>query len=395
MIFKKGGKYHVVWHGITEACSGYGESNNLMVKTLLASTKVVPHSIYEGENLSVGITNSPAMFGMLEQLPTPYTVMMTMFETDKWPQDWVNACNCANQVWVPSSWCKESLLASGCESPVSVVPIGIDDTIYKPAPEPKAESSTFTIGYAGAWSLRKGSDLLVKAFLEEFGNSDDVRLLVQSSSILSSTIPTDSRITVFAERRTTDEMADFYRSLDLFVMPTRGEGLGLTPLEAMACGVCSAVTDWGGSTDYLGDHSLRIAIDGLESCGGYHGSAGKWAKPSIASIRYCMRWAYEHREDVRRMGEESAEYVRKNWSIQSTAKQIEKLVSKIDPKERVQIESKEVVVWHGDPMKVIVPGVGGFTRAIPRGDLTPAQLDRINFEDGRFRLEKRYSRKKT
>ncbi|QXT41340.1 glycosyltransferase family 4 protein [Gymnodinialimonas ceratoperidinii] len=39
------------------------------------------------------------------------------------------------------------------------------------------------------------------------------------------------------------EMADWYRVLDLFVAPQRWEGFGLTPLEAMACGVpCIATT---------------------------------------------------------------------------------------------------------------------------------------------------------
>lgn len=38
-------------------------------------------------------------------------------------------------------------------------------------------------------------------------------------------------------------MADWYRVLDLFVAPQRWEGFGLTPLEAMACGVpCVATT---------------------------------------------------------------------------------------------------------------------------------------------------------
>ena len=34
-----------------------------------------------------------------------------------------------------------------------------------------------------------------------------------------------------------EQMADWYRVLDLYVAPQRWEGFGLTPIEAMACGV--------------------------------------------------------------------------------------------------------------------------------------------------------------
>lgn len=41
------------------------------------------------------------------------------------------------------------------------------------------------------------------------------------------------------------EMADWYRALDLYVAPQRWEGFGLTPIEAMACGVPVVATRVG------------------------------------------------------------------------------------------------------------------------------------------------------
>ena len=40
-------------------------------------------------------------------------------------------------------------------------------------------------------------------------------------------------------------MPDWYRVLDLFVAPQRWEGFGLTPLEAMACGIPVVATRTG------------------------------------------------------------------------------------------------------------------------------------------------------
>ncbi|MDJ0614966.1 MAG: glycosyltransferase family 4 protein [Rhizobiaceae bacterium] len=50
---------------------------------------------------------------------------------------------------------------------------------------------------------------------------------------------------IFAGEVPVDEIADYYRVLDLFIAPQRWEGFGLTPLEAMACGVPVVATTVG------------------------------------------------------------------------------------------------------------------------------------------------------
>ena len=48
-----------------------------------------------------------------------------------------------------------------------------------------------------------------------------------------------------------DRVAEYYQALDLFVAPQRWEGFGLTPLEAMACGVPVVATDVGAFSEML------------------------------------------------------------------------------------------------------------------------------------------------
>ena len=49
------------------------------------------------------------------------------------------------------------------------------------------------------------------------------------------------------------EVAKFYQALDLYVAPQRWEGFGLTPLEAMACGVGVVATDVGAFDELIDD----------------------------------------------------------------------------------------------------------------------------------------------
>lgn len=48
-----------------------------------------------------------------------------------------------------------------------------------------------------------------------------------------------------------DNMPNFYRSLDTFVLPSREEGYPLSALEAQACSIKTAVTDVGGARETL------------------------------------------------------------------------------------------------------------------------------------------------
>lgn len=55
-------------------------------------------------------------------------------------------------------------------------------------------------------------------------------------------------------------IADWYRTLDLFIAPQRWEGFGLTPLEAMATGVPVIATDVGAFSELIRTHTPATGV---------------------------------------------------------------------------------------------------------------------------------------
>ena len=62
-----------------------------------------------------------------------------------------------------------------------------------------------------------------------------------------------SRRYVISQHMSAEQYSGLYRSADVYVMPTRGEGWGMPVAEAMAMGKAVIVTNWSGPADFVND----------------------------------------------------------------------------------------------------------------------------------------------
>lgn len=118
---------------------------------------------------------------------------------------------------------------------------GVNTDVFSPANETR--QSGHVIGCVGNFNPGKAQLDLIQAFVDIKKHYSDARLkLVGSGQLLQSCIDyvqtnnlTDS-VEFFGEMPHS-KMADYYRSLDLFVMPSINEGFCCVNIEANACGI--------------------------------------------------------------------------------------------------------------------------------------------------------------
>lgn len=173
------------------------------------------------------------------------------------------------------------LRAKGYRGVVSVIPqFGVDTEIFVPRPQsevqsqnPKLQTPTFTIAFAGRLIPEKGIDVLLRAVA---GLAGDWRLQLVGAGPakaklqrLAARLNIAARVT-FDEQLPSSQMPDFYRAIDLFVLPSRRapnwiEQFGRVLTEAMASGVPVIGSDTGEIPNVIGDAGLIFPEDDAEA----------------------------------------------------------------------------------------------------------------------------------
>jgi glycosyltransferase involved in cell wall biosynthesis len=138
------------------------------------------------------------------------------------------------------------------------LPVGLDGDVFKPGPTGVRErlgwtTNNWVIGYVGRLAYIKGIDLLADAFRKIRKTIPHARLLLVGSGEeegkLRSRLHSElAEGTLHIESDVPhDLLAEWYRAMDLFVMPSRYENYSNAVLEALACGVPFLVSDVGGN----------------------------------------------------------------------------------------------------------------------------------------------------
>lgn len=270
------------------------------------------------------------------RLEAPYRILYTMFESDKIPDDWKDYLEAADKILVPSQWNKQIFAKAGIET--EVVPLGYDDRIFTYQPrENKLESrGNFTFLHYNAFNIRKGFLEVFKAFCKAFSPTDPVRMVFKTTlenNPLPITKAEYPNIDIIHGKVNETELRNLLYDADCFVYPSRGEGFGLTPLEAMATGIPAIVPNAHGISEYF-DADYMYEVKVKETCPAiysrYKGmDVGKMVVCDVDDLARQMRYIYEHQDEARNKGRAASEYV-KQWTFRKTAAQLKGIFEKTE-----------------------------------------------------------------
>ncbi len=277
-----------------------------------------------------------------------YYIGCTMFEADRISPHWVKACNSMDEIWTPSHFNYETFIRSGVPSEkITVIPGCIDLDRFDPArakPIDRYRLKGFTFLALSEWVHRKGWDILLRAFVEEFKPSEPVNLMIRTHTDgkrpvwedikeylvnLSAGADYLERIHIIEDYVPEQDMPSLYASADAFVLPSKGEGWGLPYMEAMAMELPTIGTKWSGNLEFMNmQNSFLIDHEGFEEISEedrhihplYYGC--RWVIPSLEHLKFMMRLIYSNQEHARKIGRQARLDLIRNWSRSSAATKI-------------------------------------------------------------------------
>jgi len=169
------------------------------------------------------------------------------------------------------------LRAKGFRGAVSVVPqFGVDPDVFAPGPREPHAVDKFVIGFAGGLVPEKGVETLLQAVARSSRDAWEVRLAGEGADRdrlreLATSLGLGDAVR-FIGRMPSPEMPEFYRSLDVLVLPSRTRGnwkeqFGRVLVEAMACGVPVIGSESGEIPGVIGEAGLLFAEGDAQALG--------------------------------------------------------------------------------------------------------------------------------
>ena len=247
-----------------------------------------------------------------------------------------------DEVWVPSEFNRQGMLASGLRRPIHIIPLGVDTAAFHPQARRMSNPAGEFVFFANfEWGERKDPWLLLRAFNDTFRADEPVRLLCKISNrdpqlklkeeIRSLRLkPSGGKISYLLNLDFPHaQLPMLYRSADCYLAVSRGEGWDMPLMEAMACGLPTIASDWSSHTEFVHDSiAYRLKIAGLIPAvyEGFH-----WARADEEHLRTLLRHVYENQDEARAKGAAAAREMAAKWTWRHAAEKIAKRLEVLAP----------------------------------------------------------------
>lgn len=308
-----------------DAPSGYGVIAGKLASALSsAGCDVLDHSEL-GWKVAVAVS-LPTAWPFPGGKPRGDMCWHTMYDCDPLPTGWADVLNLNAAVWVPSVWVRDLFLDNGVTVPIFVSGYGVDVTLFHPMGRKKAgEGPMKFLAWGTGFTGRKNLIPTIKAFLAAGLPEKEATLEVKVNLGGGAPIFKDdegrpfSNVKVVEGNWQVSKVAEWLRTGDVLIYLSSGEGFGLQPLEAMACGCAVICADNTGMREYLrAEVALPVVCRDREVSKIYSmrfpgGPFYQYVPNQDHAIAH-IRWCWEHQIEAAKVGRTAAAYVADKWS---------------------------------------------------------------------------------
>lgn len=198
---------------------------------------------------------------------------------------------------------------------------GIDD---RWAFKERKDDGIYTFVHWNAYEWRKGWEIVLGAFLEEFKESEPVKLILKARErdnadyLLPVEVGKDGKLPFVNVEEVLGHISDqamveLMERVDCGVFPVKGEGWFLPSTECVAQGIPVIMPKCMSMEEQWGSGYLDCGIDGYICASPRY--PGYMVMPSLEGVRKQMRYCFEHEKEVRELARKGSEevYNKYNW----------------------------------------------------------------------------------
>lgn len=248
--------------------------------------------------------------------PEPADLSFVLFpwEESLVPQDLLRKLETvADAVIAPTSFVKRVLIDSGIQIPVFNILQPPELTLFRDLNKDRdwpRRKDRFVFFHISSCFPRKGVDILLDTYAKTFDISDPVELVIKGFPNPHNTVgeqitklrdryPKLAPIVFINEDKEESEILELYRSTDVLVLPTRGEGFNMPAAEAFTSEIPTVLTAGSGHLDFS-DHETAWFIDYRFAYSESHvkSPGSVWMEPDRADLSATMRALFENSRTV-------------------------------------------------------------------------------------------------
>lgn len=285
----------------------------------------------------------------LPPIPSPNTVLFSMWETGVLPSEWRSLMeqNNVRHLIVPSQ-AQVELFRQGYDGEIDVVPLGVDPNVWQFCERPKrGEDEPFTILLYGLLSARKCPietvvEVCYRAFSGAYGEPvDNWRIILKTrQNVLAGGRINDVHVEVINGDYTPQLLWELTHQADVGIFLSRFEGFGLPAREAMASGLPVILSDNSGHSD-ISDSRYNIPIptaEIIEAKEMYRNEQENWwwAEPNFELAARALRKEYDEWTTRGRvqseMGRRASKMIHENYTWKQTAQGIQNVLERVIPR---------------------------------------------------------------